>query len=84
MGLLSDMVLEPLYQSGFSNTCITGEQDHLSVSSFNLLPPFQEETNFLLATNQGCESSWLCNIKATGGTTLTEHVVDSYGLSDTT
>src|SRR5262249_40368254 len=46
-------------------------------------PPFQEETNFLLSTNQGCESSWLSRIKATGGTTLIEYVIDSYGLGDT-
>jgi hypothetical protein len=56
----------------------------MSVSSFHLLPPFKEETDFLLTTDQGCESSGLCHIQATGGTTLTKHMIDVYGLDDTT
>jgi hypothetical protein len=53
----------------------------VSVPSFDLLPTFQEETNFLLATNQGCESSGLSHIKATGGTTVLENAVHVEGLS---
>ena len=37
----------------------------MPVSSFDLLPPFQEETNFVLATNQGCESTRTHKVQST-------------------
>jgi hypothetical protein len=47
-----------------------------------LLPPFQEEGDFGFSPNEWGESSGLSHIKATGGTTLTEHVIDAPGLGD--
>src|SRR5215470_17686555 len=55
----------------------------MSVPSFDLLPPFQEETNFLLPTDQRCESSWLRNIKATVDTTFSEYLVHFERLGHT-
>src|SRR6266851_2240359 len=49
-----------------------------------LLPPFQEEGDFGFSPDQWYESSGLSHIKATGGTTLPEHLVQSHGLGDTT
>ena len=37
----------------------------------------------MLSTHQWRESSWLCHIKATGGTTLTQDLVHVEGLSHT-
>jgi hypothetical protein len=54
------------------------------MSCLRLLPPFQEQRDFRLSTHQRRESSGLSNIKATGGTTLAEHVVYVYGLGDAT
>src|SRR5262245_20703195 len=52
------------------------------MSCLRLLPPFQEQRDFRFSTDQRCESSCLCHIKATGGTTLTEHVIHVDGLSN--
>ena len=75
MRFISNAVLQHLHQSGFANTCFTSQQDHLSVPSFRLLPTLQEQPNFLLSTYQGSESSRLRHLKASGGTTLAEHLV---------
>src|SRR5262245_32170871 len=56
----------------------------MSLPRFGLFPTFQEKRDFRFSTDQRCESSWLRNIKATGGTTFTEHLIYVYGLSDTT
>src|SRR5215831_7216889 len=56
----------------------------MSVPSFDLLPTLYEQSYFLLSTDQWCQSSWLSYIQATGGTTLTEYLIDVYGLSDAT
>src|SRR5262245_31816773 len=53
------------------------------MSCLGLLPPFQEETHFLLSTDERRESSGLRHIQATGGTTLPKHLIDSNGLRDT-
>ena len=50
---------------------------------FRLLPPFQEETNLLLSTNQGRESSGLSNIKTPPGSALLKDAVHVDGLSNT-
>src|SRR5215813_7459921 len=55
----------------------------MSVPSFDLLPPFQEETNFLLPTDQRCESSWLRDIKATVDTAFSEYLVHFERLGHT-
>src|SRR5215813_10091275 len=54
------------------------------MSSFDLVPAFQEYTDLLFSTHQRGESSWLSNIQATGGTALAEHVVYVHGLADAT
>src|SRR5262245_10707003 len=54
------------------------------MSSFDLIPAFQEYTDLLFSTDQRCESSGLSDIQATGGTTLTEYLIDVYGLGDAT
>src|SRR5262245_22690458 len=53
------------------------------MSCLGLLPPFKEEIAFEFATNQGCESSGLSNIKATCGPTLTQDLVYGDRLSNT-
>jgi hypothetical protein len=45
------------------------------LTSFDLLSPLQEETHFLLSSNQGCESSCLSNIQSTGDPTCFEYSV---------
>ena len=55
----------------------------MSVSSFDLLPTFQQETNFLPSTNKGCESSGLRHIQSTVDTACSEHSVDMERLRDT-
>src|SRR5262245_61447965 len=55
----------------------------MPLTRFGLFPPFQEKTDFLLSTNQGCESSCLSHIKATCGTTLTQDLVYGDRLSNT-
>ena len=75
MGLVGNMVLQHLHQSGLANACITREQDHVPMSCLDLLPPFQKERDFRFATNQRCESSWLNNIQATGDPTCFEYSV---------
>src|SRR5215831_15029604 len=49
-----------------------------------LLPTFQQERDFGFSTDQRCQSSGYSHIKATDGTTLIEHVIDSHGLGDAT
>src|SRR5215470_1731599 len=53
------------------------------VLSFDLLPPFQEETNFLLATNQRCESSSHRNIETLSGSAFLEDAIHVDGFSHT-
>src|SRR2546425_9964455 len=53
------------------------------MSCLGLLPPFQEQCDFRFSTDQRCESSWLRNIKATCGTTLTQDLVHGDRLSNT-
>jgi hypothetical protein len=55
----------------------------VSVPSFDLLPPFHEETDFLLATDQGCESSGCSHIETPPGSTFLEDAVHVDGLRDT-
>ena len=71
MRLIGDMVLEHLHQATLANPSFTAQEHDLPMSCLGLLPPFQQERDFRLSTDQGCESSWLSNIKATGGTALT-------------
>src|SRR5262249_36190411 len=52
------------------------------MSCFGLVPPFMEEGDFGFSPDQWGEPSWLSNIQATGGPTLTEHVVEVHGLGD--
>ena len=54
------------------------------MSCLGLLPPFQEQRDFRLPTDQWGKSSWLRYIKATGGTALPEHVVEAHDLGDPT
>src|SRR5712691_6710915 len=54
------------------------------MASFHLLPTLYQQSVFLLSTDQRCESSWLSHLKATGGTTLPEHVVELSGLGNAT
>jgi len=53
------------------------------MSRFDLLPPFQEQRDFRFSTDQGCESSWLRHLKATGGTALTQDLVHGERFSYT-
>src|SRR5438132_1495549 len=75
MRLLGNMLFQHLYQPGLPDTPVTAQQDDMSVSSFGLLPTLQEETNFLLSTDQGCQSSCLSNIQSAVDTTCSEHSV---------
>src|SRR5215471_6396596 len=43
--------------------------------SFRLLPALQEQPNFLLSTDQRCQSSCLSHIESARGTTCFEHAV---------
>jgi hypothetical protein len=54
------------------------------MSCLGVFPPFEEEDDFGFSTNQRRESSGLSHIQATGDTTLTQHVIDVYGLGDAT
>src|SRR5262247_3331058 len=69
MGLVGNMILQCLDQSRFANTRITAQQDDLSLSSLGLLPTLQEKTNFLLSTDQGCETTSTCDVQSTVNTT---------------
>src|SRR5215471_20575168 len=53
------------------------------MSCLDLLPPFQEQSDFRLPTDQRCESSGLSHVKATGDTTLTQDLVYGDRLSNT-
>src|SRR6516162_3825826 len=53
------------------------------MSCLGLLPPFKEQGDFRLSTDQRRESSGLSHIQATGGTTLTQDAVYSDRLSNT-
>ena len=70
MRLSGDMVLQHLHQSGLSNACITREQDHLSLTTLGLCPPFQQERDLRFSPDQRGESAWLRNIEAAGGARL--------------
>src|SRR6266446_3368670 len=54
------------------------------MSCLGLLPPLKEKRDFGFSTDQGREPSGLSHVKATGGTTLAEHLVYVHGLSDAT
>src|SRR5262245_61918417 len=82
MWLVGSVVLEHLYQTALAYACIPSEQDHLSVPSFALCPPFQQQRDLRFSTDQRCESSWLSHLKATGGTTLAQNTVHSDRLSN--
>ena len=47
----------------------------MPVPSFDLLPTFQEGTDFLLSTNQGCQSSCLSNVQPTVNATFSSNAV---------
>src|SRR4029453_15979463 len=82
MGLVGHMVFQHLDQAALADPGFPTQQNDLPMPCLGLLPPFQEQRDFRLPTDQRSESSWLSNIKATGGPTLTEHVVESHGLGD--
>src|SRR5882724_5745244 len=84
MRLVGHMVLEHLHEAAFANASFPAQEHDLPMSCLGLLPPFKEQRNFRLPTNQRRESSWLSHIKATGGTTLAEHVIDAHGLGNAT
>src|SRR5262249_16484219 len=50
--------------------------------SFHLCPTLLEERDFRFATDQRREASGLSHLKATGGPTLTKHVVEAHGLGN--
>src|SRR5262245_66678351 len=77
-------IFQYLHQTGFANAPFTSQEHDLPMSCLGLLPPFKEEGDFRFSTHQRRESSGLSHLKTTGGTTLTEHVVDVHGLSDAT
>jgi hypothetical protein len=78
------MVLQHLDQTALAYPGFPTQQNDLPVPCFGLLPTFHQESDFGFATDQGCEASGLSHLKATGGTTLTEHVVEEHGLGDAT
>ena len=45
-GLVGNMVLQHLDQPTFTNACITCEQDHVPLTSFDLLPTFSKKRDF--------------------------------------
>ena len=56
---------------------------HLPLTSFDLLPTFQEERDFGFSTDQRCQSSGLRHIETPSGSTFLEDAVHVDGLSDT-
>jgi hypothetical protein len=48
-----------------------------------LLPPFKEEGDFRLPTDQRCQASWLSNIETPSGSTVLEDAVYVDGLGHT-
>src|SRR4029453_8777375 len=77
-------IFQYLHQTGFANAPFTSQEHDLPVTIFDLCPTFQKQRDFRLPTDQGCKSSWLSHIKATGGSTLTKHVVYAHGLGAAT
>src|SRR5215471_16136734 len=76
-------IFQYLHQTGFANAPFTSQEHDLPVTFFDLCPTFQKQRDFRLSTDQGCKSSWLSNIQATGGTTLAQDAVHVDGLSHT-
>jgi hypothetical protein len=54
----------------------------MSVSSFDLLPTFQEKRDFRLPTHQRCETSWLSHIQSAIDPTFAEDAIYSDRLSN--
>jgi len=84
MRFLCYMLFEDLHEARLANPGFPTQQNDLPVPCFGLLPAFYQESDFGFATDQGCEASGLSHLKATGGATLTEHVVEAHGLGDAT
>src|SRR6266496_2907917 len=55
----------------------------MSLPNFDLLPPFQEETNFLFSTNQRCQSSSDSHIETPPGSTFSQDTIDIERFSHT-
>ena len=55
----------------------------MSLSVFDLVPAFQEYTNLLFSTDQGCQSPGCSHIETPSGSTFLEDAVHVDRLRDT-
>src|SRR5262249_8892647 len=83
MWLVDHMILKYLHQTTLPNASITRESHHVSVPSFDLLPPCQKERDSRFSTPQRCQSSGHRHIETPSGSTFLEDSIHGDGLSDT-
>src|SRR5436190_4494213 len=77
------VIFEHLDQAAFANACLTREYDHLTLPSFHLLPALNEQSDFLLPTNQRCQSPGHRHVETPPSATFLEDAVHLDGLSHT-
>jgi len=83
MRLVGHMVLEHLHEATLANASFTAQEHHVPVTSFDLLPTFQEEGDFGFSTHQRCQSSRHSHIETPSGSTFLEDSVHVDQLSHT-
>jgi hypothetical protein len=72
-------IFQDLYQARLPNPGLTTYQHHVAQALFDLGPAFQEHTDLVLSTNEGCEPSGGRDVQATLGPTLPQHAIDPEG-----
>src|SRR5215510_13421740 len=75
-----DLVLENLYQATLANARLATEQDHLPLPRFDPVPAFQEEADFLLAPDQGRQTTRAHHVQPTLRPTVPEDAIDLEGF----
>src|SRR5262245_63295325 len=83
MGLAGDLVLEHLHQAALANAGLATQQDHLPLPFFDPAPAVQEEANFLLAPDQGRQTTCTCDVQPTLRPTMPEDTIDLKGCGNT-
>src|SRR4029450_5592539 len=79
MWLAGDMVLENVHQTTLANAGLATQQDHLSLPRFDPVPAFQEQADFLLAPDQGRQTTRTHDIQTTLRATVPQDAIDLEG-----
>src|SRR5262245_21504061 len=75
------MVLEHLYEATLAYASFPAQEHHVPMSCLGLLPTLYEQSDFLLPTDQWCQSPGCSHIETPPRATILEDAVHVEGLS---